>query len=129
MTEEATTNERLDTVMAMWHAWQGTARQGRGYNSKALVCGDYRVSRQYDDANGALDDDIDTAICRAVQVAVDQMDDPWRAAAYIIARSCCTGVMVWFSPRLPSGKDERDAVIAETRSRLIRRLRSDGVIE
>ena len=120
--------KQLDTVLADWHRWQEGARVSRGFASHALVVGEFRISRQYDDCNGALDDDLRKSTCKIVQCVVDQMPDPWRSAAYILARECCTGLAVWSSPRLPQSPAERQAVMLETRGKLVRRLVVEGVI-
>lgn len=125
---EADRLKQLDQVLADWHRWQEGARTARGWAPKALVCGDFRISRQYDDANGALDDDLHQQTCKAVQCVVDQMVDPWRTASYVLAREACTGLAVWSSPRLPQSPVERRAVIEETRGKLVRRLVVEGVI-
>lgn len=120
--------KQLDTVLADWHQWQEGARVSRGFASRALVVGEFRISRQYDDCNGALDEDLQKSTCKIVQCVVDQMVDPWRSAAYILARECCTGLSVWSSPRLPQSPTERRVVIEETRGKLVRRLVVEGVI-
>jgi hypothetical protein len=117
----------LDSLLYAWHLWQRT-ETGHGYNTRALVCGDYRTSRQYDDENGALDSALEHLTLKAVDFHVLQMADPYKAAIYACARNLVTGVAAWSSPRLPAGQAERAAVTAEARDMLARRLQSAGIL-
>lgn len=125
---EPTTAQALDEILCRWHAWQQRDTVGRGYNRRALVCGDYRISRQYDDENGALDDSIESDIMRTVDFQVQQMKDPHRAAIYALARALVVGARVWTSPRLPQDRMERIECVAMARTLLTNRLRSAGVM-
>ena len=117
----------LDGLLCRWHQWQSTAL-GRGWHRVALVVGEYRTSRQYDDANGALDDHLDSIQMRAVEFAVQQMADPHRAAIYCLARALTLGIWVFTSPRLPADATDRAVVVADARDMLTRRLQSAGVM-
>jgi hypothetical protein len=86
------------------------------------------ISRQYDDTNGQLDADLDKSEMHAVEFAVTQMVDPYKAAIYAQARALVVGVSVFSSPRLPLDRAERDAVVAEARRMLVVRLRAAGVM-
>lgn len=118
----------LDDLLSRWHHFCSKAQHVRGYAPKALVCGDFRVSRQYDDTNGALDSDLEADVMRAVDFQVSEMADPWRSAIFANARNLCTGLVVWGSPRLPADPLQRAALIVEARIRLVRRLFSAGVM-
>lgn len=119
--------EQLDGLLAQWHQWQRQATT-RGFNSRALVCGEYRTSRQYDDANGALDSDLEHRTMKQVDFQVLQMLDPYKAAIYANARALASGAMVWSSPRLPQDPAERQAVVIQARGILVRRLQGVGVL-
>lgn len=121
-------SERLEGLLAEWHQWQQNARVGRGFNNRALVVGEYRVSRQYDDANGALDDDLDEITMKQVDFQVREMAEPYRTAIYCLARALTLGMAVFTSPRLPSDRAQRDAVVAKAREMLTGRLVSAGVM-
>lgn len=118
----------LDDLLIRWHEWQQGGRYVRGFASRALVVGEYRISRQYDDTNGALDDEIDNARSRSVDREVREMLEPWRTAVYVVARNLCTGVEEWTSPRLPSRRTEREEVVAVARQQLSRRLALAGLL-
>lgn len=128
MTPEVLEAQTLDDLLTRWHSWQQRDTVGKGFNRRALVCGDYRASRQYDDQNGALDDSIESDIMRTVDFQVQQMKDPHRAAIYALARALAVGARVWTSPRLPQDRMERIACIAMARTLLTNRLRSAGVM-
>ena len=116
----------LDDLLYRWHAWSQTDDPGRGYNRRALVCGDFRISRQYDDCNGQLDADVDKAQVHAVEFAVRQMAEPWRWAIYANARAIYTGAAVWSHPRVP--REDQQRVTFEARAMLTTRLHAAGVM-
>lgn len=118
----------LDDLLSRWHHWAAQAKGVKAWAPKALVCGEFRISRQYDDVNGALDDDIEDERMRAVDFQVTEMADPWRSAIYALARNLCTGLAVWSSPRLPVDPACRAAVVTEARVRLAQRLVVAGVM-
>lgn len=119
----------LDDLLARWHAWQQGTHVGRGHADRALVCGDnYRPSRQYDDENGKLDDDLDARRSRAVDHAASKLTDPYRAAIYCNARNLATGRTVWHSPRLPTDPAARDRVLFCARVQMVKLLVSAGVM-
>lgn len=95
---EAERNAVLDDVLSEWHAWQLRARVGRGFSGRSPVVGEFRISRQWDDVNGALDDDLDAMRMRQVDFEVTQLADPWRSAIYALARSASTGTAVFTVP-------------------------------
>lgn len=117
--------ERLDDVLSAWHHWQidRSARVGRGFSNSSPVVGEFHLtSRQYDDQNGALYEDEEDERMGIVQAQVNEMDDPYRSAVYVMARAIYLGVRVFHSPRLPERADVRDLVIATARVQLILRL-------
>jgi hypothetical protein len=122
----------LDDLLCRWHQWQTDRhRHGRGWPSRAVVCGDSMTSRQYDDANGALDAAIDHSQMRVVEFEVSQLADSpvaYRSAIYANARALVTGAAVWSSPRLPGDRIARQAVVTEARDMLTVRLRSAGLM-
>lgn len=120
--------ETLDSLLCQWHQWADGQRSVRGYASRALVCGEYRVSRQYDDSNGALDDDLDNATMKTLDFQVSEMAEPYKSAIYALAKNLTVGNEVFISPRLPASKAARDMVTAQARNMLTARLISAGVL-
>lgn len=118
----------LDDLLGRWHRWCQQATVGRGHASRSLVVGEYRISRQYDDTNGALDDDLERSTMRTVNFQVGEMRDPHRSAIHAQARAIHCGVKVWSSPRLPSDPDARALIVQEARGMLIGRLTAAGVM-
>lgn len=119
----------LDDLLCRWHQWQQDRhRYGRGYPSRAIVCGECRISRQYDDANGALDDAVDHQVMRGLDFQVGEMRDPHKAAIYANARALVVGAAVWSSPRLPLDRLERAHIVAEARDQLVTRLHDAGIM-
>lgn len=118
----------LDDILCRWHLWAQSSRLSHGFNRRAVVVGDFKISRQYDDTNGQLDADLDKSEMHAVEFAVTQMVDPYKAAIYAQARALVVGVAVFNSPRLPLDRAERDAVVAEARRQLTVKLKDAGVM-
>jgi hypothetical protein len=121
-------DEILDDLLSRWHHWQQGEKIGRGHNRKALVIGDFKISRQYDDANGQLDSDLEAQTMRSVNFQVREMEDPYRAAIYVNARACMLGLDVYTSPRLPADPAAKALVIAKARLLLTGRLLAIGVM-
>lgn len=119
-------DEAVDDLLSRFHWWQGRARVGRGFNRRSLVVGEYTASRQYDDENGALDDELEDQTMRQVEFEVSQLGDPWRSAIHAIAKSLCTGAAVFHSPRIAAADHAR--VSAEAREQLLRRFVAAGLI-
>lgn len=119
----------LDDVLSRWHSWQTAYRGGaRGYNSRSLVAGDFRVSRQWDDENGALDSDLESDRMKSVDFQVSEMPEPYRTAIYAEARNLSVGVKAFMSPRLPADPVERSRVIKRAREIIQDRLTNAGIL-
>jgi hypothetical protein len=118
----------LDDILSRWHSWQGGFKAVRGFKGRALVVGDFRISRQYDADNGALDDEIEDAVMQQVDFEVNEMGDPHRSAIYALARALSLGLMVFSSARLPADPREKQIIINTARGILIARLVGAGVI-
>ena len=118
----------LDDILSRWHSWQGGYKDVRGFKGRALVVGDFRISRQYDSDNGALDDEIEDATMRSVDFEVSEMKEPHRSAIYALARALNIGLMVFSSPRLPADPKEKHLVINTARGILVARLVEAGIL-
>ena len=121
--------EELDALLSRWHSWSQSSKTATGYGQHSAGFDGYRTSRQYDDSNGALDEDFDAQRCRAVDFAAEHLQDPWRAAIYAEARNLYTGAAVWGSPRLPADPAQRAMVVAQARGMMIAKLVSAGVMD
>lgn len=128
MTQMAEVEAILDDILSRWHHWSSSSRLVKGYASRSLVCGDFKISRQYDDSNGALDSDIENQTMKAVDFQISEMPEPFRSAIYCHARNLCTGVSIWSSPRLPQDREARAAIVVSARAMLSRRLALAGVL-
>lgn len=95
----------------------GYARTSPGFEQ-------HRTSRQYDDANGALDDAADMELARTVDSVIGKMADPWRTALHVEARNIDEPARVWATARIIDLK----AVTLEARSMLWVRLESAGIV-
>ncbi|APW37643.1 hypothetical protein RD110_10940 [Rhodoferax koreense] len=87
-----------------------------------------KSSKQWDTTEDIVDAEINSKIMKAVDFQVSEMQDPYKAGIYVLARNCYTGRSVWMSPRLPQDPAERGVVLAEARTQLIKRLVSAGVM-
>lgn len=125
---DITPDEQLDELLILWHNHLSNGRTAKGYDRKTSVAGDFKVSRQWDDQNGALDDDLEMRKVTQVDYAVNELVDPYRAAIYCIARGLTCGLMVWNSPRLPAVEADRQIVVRSARGQMIFRLTRAGVI-
>lgn len=121
-------NQILDDLLSRWHQWRQRAQVGRGFNRKALVVGDFRVSRQYDDVSGALDDDLEDGLMRQVEFEATELPQPFYIAICCNAQAIALGVFVVMNPRLPADKEARRRLIEAARIALTRRLVAAGVI-
>jgi hypothetical protein len=118
--------EALDDLLSRWHWWRSHLAPVSGYETEGTATSQYQTSRQYDDVNGALDDQLEATCMQQVDFEISEMGDPWRSAISALARSLCTGMMVFHSPRIQPA--DRARVTAEARIVLIERLIAAGVM-
>lgn len=121
-------SEDLDSILSRYHHWSKGYKATRGFKGKALVIGDYQVSRQYDDCNGALDDDLENTTMQKVDFEINEMQEPFRTAIHQEARSLNMGLHVISSPRLPQDPKERRELVRKARLMISIRLASAGVL-
>jgi hypothetical protein len=127
LTRDPVIEAAFDEILIRWHQWQSDIVT-KGWAPKSLVCGDFRISRQYDDSNGALDAEIDHQQMKVVDFQVREMVDPYRAAIYVLAKSLTFGITIFASPRLPENKEDRDALIVQAREMATNRFRVAGLL-
>ena len=118
----------LDDLLCRWAQWCRPVNVGRGYGHQALVCGQFRTSRQYDDANGALDEDLDHAMLKQVDYEISQIPQPENTALHAEGRRLVVGVDVYLSPRLPVDPVKRSELTGRARGLLVVRLGNAGVM-
>jgi len=124
------TDAILDDLLCRWAQWVRPITTSTGHQHHAAGCGAYRTSRQYDDQNGALDDDLEHMVCKAVDQHINAMPnepEPYRLAIQAEARRLVVGSDVFLSPRLPAGEARR-TLIQAARGMLVRRLTNAGVM-
>jgi hypothetical protein len=116
----------LDDLLIRWWNWKAPIQPARGYGRTSLGFESYRTSRQHDDINGALYDDEEAAIMRAVEREVNALESVHRMVIYLLARALTVGATVFCSPRL--NKEERDQAVRLARNAITFRLISAGVM-
>ena len=122
------TDAILDDLLSRWHGWRMKYTPARGFNSRALVVGEYVISRQYDDFNGALDDAIEADIMRSLDFQISEMTVVHRAAISANARALHVGARFFSHPYLPADREERNAIVKQARAALIKRALAAGVM-
>lgn len=120
-------NHILDDWLSRWHAW-GKSYKANHQGSTDPVFRNAKAGRSWDSIDDIIEDDLMGSTLEAIDFHVSEMQDPHRAAIYILARNLYTGRSVWISPRLPADPLERGAIIAEARSQLTKRLMAAGVM-
>ena len=110
----------LDDLLSRWAHWCRPVGLGRGFNGTAVVVGQFQISRQYDDANGALDSDTSSRIMDDFSEAVFKLIPPYSYAIQMQARNLATGHWVWRHPRLPPPGDELKEIVTVARRQLFR---------
>lgn len=118
----------LDDLLCRWAQWARPVSIGRGFNRQALVLGQYKVSRQYDDVNGALDLHIEHEQCKAIDFEISCIPQPHYTAIHSEGRRLVVCADVFKSPRLPENRIERAKLILEARQMLMMRLTSAGLV-
>jgi len=121
--------ETLDDLLSRWDNWLHPVQVSRGYAHSSAEGALYRTSRQYDDANGALDDAIEHQTMQGVQACVELLSLEHRVAVHIEARNLRLGLSVWRSPRLPASEAEAREVIRAARSSLLVHLVRAGLVD
>lgn len=124
----ATEDEVLNDLLSRWHSWASDYRTALGYPTMSAGLGQYRASRQYDDCNGALDQDVENIVMAAVDACVSSVPQPFRNAIHINARNLCVGLDVWRSPRLPEDDLARALMVSDARELLLHRLKERGLM-
>lgn len=120
-------NYILDDWLSRWHAW-GKSYKANQQTARDPVFRNAKSGRGWDSIDDIIEDDLIGTTLESIDFHVSEMQDPHRAAIYILARNLYTGRSVWLSPRLPADPLERGIVIAEARNQLTKRLMNAGVM-
>lgn len=112
-------SEHINYLLAQWHSWSAGHQITHGYPTINTTCRQARSSRQYDDANGALDAYIDHVVMEAVDGVIETVSEPYRSALSVQARNLHTGAQVWNSPRLPADPVQRGHVVVKAREMFV----------
>lgn len=118
----------LSGMLADWHKWSTHTHQRHGFAGKAAGFGQSRSNSQFDWENGIESDRVDELVMRGFDAAIQRIPQPWLTALQFEARNLAVRYQVWTSPRLPADPRERESLIAEARTRLLRELEKDGVL-
>lgn len=124
ITLDALQQEHISHLLKRWHEWSSCDRVGTGYPGTAAGCSMYRASRQHDYDNGALDDEADNDMSRAVDKIISRMETPHRIALSFEARNL-SGAHVRRSLRIDAQAVE--AVTQDARLALWNGLVKDGL--
>ena len=125
---DASLDAIVDGLLVDWHRWSRKTGMGKGYPTQSASCRDARASRQWDDANGAIESGMSDSTMESVDAAIDRIPQPQRTALCFLARNMATGRTLWDSPRLPICEIERAVVLLEARNRFMKELARNGVL-
>jgi hypothetical protein len=118
----------VDDLLSRWHDWKSGYRFTRGYSSTDGTCKEAKSAwSSYDRDNGVADEWVENSIMAAVDAAIERIEEPYHLCILFDARNLASEYAVWSSPRLPQG-EELEILKIESRTRLLRELRKDGVV-
>lgn len=128
---DATVNDYL----SRWHAWMQPQKINGTDHLADPAFREAQSYRGWEPESDVLDADWAKFTMKTIDFIVGGdnkgqggMEDPYRAAIYILARNCYTGCNVWLSPRLPKDPIQRGMVVAEARRILTSKLMQAGVL-
>ncbi len=129
---EAEINERLNDLLARWHARCQGYSAGKGYPSSDAVFGQSKSTSVWDSWNGAEEEAAQRRIMEGFDAVIWTMPNtdtqPFLTALQFQARNFSTRAQVWNSPRLPADDEERAVLLMEARNMLLRALARAGVM-
>lgn len=118
----------LSGLLADWHNHCLHTAQKAGYAGRAAGFGQSRSNSQYDWESGIESDLVDRRIMEGFDATINRIPQPWFTALQFEARNLAVRHQVWASPRLPADRVEREALVLEARTRLLKELARDGVL-
>jgi len=110
------------SLLVFWWRYERNWTPVEGYPVECPSTRGWHTSRQYDDMNGAQETDGRGQLAKDIGHIVNEMDEPYRTALYVLARNRATGVAVWRSPRLPENEQERMKIVAEAIDRFFAKV-------
>ncbi len=90
----------LDDLLCRWYEWQRAYGHARGFAPRSAVVGEFRVSRQWDDFNGALDEQIEKDLMTQVDFQISELPDEQRWTIQFLARALAWGAspgLAWWA--------------------------------
>lgn len=117
----------LDDLLSRWHS-HCRAYKANQQTPRDPIFRDTKSGRGWDSTDEIIEDEIHGSMMEAIDFQVSEMQDPHRAAIYVLARNLSTGRNVWISPRLPEAPLERARVVEEARGQITKRLMAVGVM-
>jgi hypothetical protein len=118
----------LSSMLADWHAWSSHTHARGGYPGRAAGFGQSKSNTQFDWENGVESDLVDQRIMQGFDAAIQRIPQPWLTALQFEARNLAVRYQVWSSPRLPADRVDREALIFDARTLLLKELEKDGVL-
>ena len=117
----------LDDLLSRWHS-HCRAYKANQQTPRDPMFRDTKSGRGWDSTDEIIEDEIHGSMMEAIDFQVSEMQDPYRAAIYALARNLCTGRSVWLSPRLPTDPLQRATIVTEARNQITKRLMAVGVM-
>jgi hypothetical protein len=118
----------LSGMLADWHIYSQHTASRSGLPGRAAGFGQSRSNSQYDWENNVDSDLVDRRIMQGFDAAAQRVPQPWLTALQFEARNLAVRHQVWASPRLPADRIERELMIFEARTKLLKELAKDGVL-
>jgi hypothetical protein len=117
----------LDDILSRYHSW------AKAFSPVPVAGADpmfrnAKSGKGWDSTSDVIEDELNGKTMEAVDFHIGEIQEPHRAALYVLARNLSTGRSVWLSPRLPKDPFARTEIVGQARSMLTRRLMQAGVM-
>lgn len=117
----------LDDILSRYHSWAKAFSPVPVRGSDPMFR-NAKSGKGWDSTSEVIEDELNGKTMEAVDFHIGEIQEPHRAALYVLARNCYTGRSVWLSPRLPKDPMERGEIVGQARTMLTRRLMQAGVM-
>jgi hypothetical protein len=118
----------LSSMLVDWHVYCSHTHSRGGFPGRAAGFGQSKSNTQFDWENGVESDLVDRRIMQGFDAAIQRIPQPWLTALHFEARNLAVRYQVWSSPRLPADQGDREALIFDARTLLLKELEKDGVL-